>query len=459
MPLDFPANPVNGQAYGAYIYNAAVGAWQAKEDPATVAVTSDVAPASANNGDIWYNTTTGVSYVYYNDGNSGQWVEIVSSAVPNLNTKANLDGGNSFTGTQTFGTPIGLSSGGTNASLTGVNGGVVWSSATALGIIAAGTSGQVLKSNGAAAPSWQTLDLSYLPDAAFKKSVKAATTANITLSGTQTIDGIALVAGDRVLVKNQSTASENGIYNVASGSWTRPADANLSSEMGGAVVNVDSGGQGGQLWTTSFKTTDTLGTTAMNWYRVVDTSYTIPVSQGGTGASTFTSGAYLKGAGTSAITAQTGVPATDLTGTINQASLPAGTVLQVVNTKFTTLTTTASTSFVNFTTATFTPKRSNSLVLIQAMFSTSHGGALQVRNHNGTSIFTPPVAYHIFAGVGGPNYDVSTIRIPYYLQCTDLPGTTATRTYYFDFRVYSGTFGINEGGNGVSSITFTEIAQ
>ena len=288
MPLDFPANPVNGQAYGAYIYNATVGAWQSKEDPATVAVTSDVAPSSANNGDIWYNTTTGVSYVYYNDGNSGQWVEIVSSAVPNLNTKANLDGGNSFTGTQTFGTPIGLSSGGTNASLTGVNGGVVWSSATALGIIAAGTSGQVLKSNGAAAPSWQTLDLSYLPDAAFKKSVKAATTANITLSGTQTIDGIALVAGDRVLVKNQTTASQNGIYDVASGSWTRPADANLASEMGGAVVNVDSGTQGGQLWTTSFKTTDTLGTTAMNWYRVVDTSYTIPVSQGGTNATTVT---------------------------------------------------------------------------------------------------------------------------------------------------------------------------
>lgn len=288
MPLDFPANPTNGQAYGAYIYNATVGAWQAKEDPATVAVTSDVAPASANNGDIWYNTTTGVSYVYYNDGNSGQWVEIVSSAVPSLNTKANLDGGNSFTGTQTFGTPIGLSSGGTNASLTGVNGGVVWSSATALGIIAAGTSGQVLKSNGAAAPSWQTLDLSYLPDAAFKKSVKAATTANITLSGTQTIDGIALVAGDRVLVKNQSTASQNGIYDVASGSWTRPADANLASEMGGAVVNVDSGTQGGQLWTTSFKTTDTLGTTTMNWYRVVDTSYTIPVSQGGTGTNSGT---------------------------------------------------------------------------------------------------------------------------------------------------------------------------
>ncbi|NDD85356.1 hypothetical protein EBZ38_13925, partial [bacterium] len=40
-----------------------------------------------------------------------------------------------------------------------------------------------------------------------KASVRVATTANITLSGTQTIDGVSVIAGDRVLVKNQSTAS------------------------------------------------------------------------------------------------------------------------------------------------------------------------------------------------------------------------------------------------------------
>ena len=97
MALDFPASPVNGQAYGSYIYNATVGAWQSKEDPATVAVTSPTAPASANNGDIWYNSNTGVSYVYYADGSSAQWVEIVSSAVPLLDTKADLAGA-TFTG-------------------------------------------------------------------------------------------------------------------------------------------------------------------------------------------------------------------------------------------------------------------------------------------------------------------------------------------------------------------------
>jgi hypothetical protein len=57
-----------------------------------------------------------------------------------------------------------------------------------------------------------------------KAPVRAATTANIVLSGLQTVDGVALAAGDRVLVKNQATASENGIYYVETGAWTRSPD-------------------------------------------------------------------------------------------------------------------------------------------------------------------------------------------------------------------------------------------
>jgi phage-related tail fiber protein len=53
-----------------------------------------------------------------------------------------------------------------------------------------------------------------------KQSVRAASTANIaTLSGPMTLDGVALVAGDRVLVKDQTTAGQNGIYVVAAGAW------------------------------------------------------------------------------------------------------------------------------------------------------------------------------------------------------------------------------------------------
>lgn len=82
-----------------------------------------------------------------------------------------------------------------------------------------------------------------------KQSVRAATTANITLSNTQTIDGIALQVGDRVLVKDQSTGSENGVYVVASGSWARATDFDEPYEVTAGVfffveegtVNADAG--------------------------------------------------------------------------------------------------------------------------------------------------------------------------------------------------------------------------
>ncbi len=110
-----------------------------------------------------------------------------------------------------------------------------------------------------------------IPDATFKRSVKAATTANITLSATQTIDGVALVAGDRVLVKNQTTTSQNGIYVVAAGAWTRALDADTSSKIASAIVAIDSGTLlGGKLFDNDFKTTDTLGTTTMTWNMNLD---------------------------------------------------------------------------------------------------------------------------------------------------------------------------------------------
>ena len=82
-----------------------------------------------------------------------------------------------------------------------------------------------------------------------KQSVRAATTANITLSGTQTIDGVVLVSGNRVLVKNQSTGSENGIYVVAAGSWSRASDSDTDAKVNSGMftfveegtVNADNG--------------------------------------------------------------------------------------------------------------------------------------------------------------------------------------------------------------------------
>jgi len=65
----------------------------------------------------------------------------------------------------------------------------------------------------------------------FKDAVRAATTGNITLSAPQTIDGVGVIAGERVLVKDQTTASQNGPYQVNAGAWTRTTDADTSAKV------------------------------------------------------------------------------------------------------------------------------------------------------------------------------------------------------------------------------------
>ena len=110
----------------------------------------------------------------------------------------------------------------------------------------------------------------------WKDPVRAATTANITLSGAQTIDGVSVIAGDRVLVKDQSAGSGNGIYLAAAGAWTRATDFDAAAEVLGATVFVSEGTTNGN---SQYKmTTDapiTLGTTALVWAQVGGgTSYT-----------------------------------------------------------------------------------------------------------------------------------------------------------------------------------------
>lgn len=101
----------------------------------------------------------------------------------------------------------------------------------------------------------------------FKDSVRVATTANITLSGVQTIDGITLVAGNRVLVKDQTTASANGIYVVASGAWSRSSDTDATGEITpGMLVYIEEGTLNGtSQWVCNNTGTITLGTTAITF--------------------------------------------------------------------------------------------------------------------------------------------------------------------------------------------------
>ena len=237
------------------------------------------------------------------------------------------------------------------------------------GVFTANTSTLALKSyvDSQVQASSQGLDV--------KQSVRAATTANITLSGTQTVDGVALVAGDRVLVKDQSTGSENGIYVVVDGgAWTRAEDADSDAEVtAGLFTFVTEGTSYADTgWVVSTNDDITVGTTAITFtqfsgagvisagdglvqngtvFDVVGTSdritvnadsidiattyvgqssittvgtittgtwnaTTIGVEYGGTGVTTLASGEYVKGNGTGGLTTSATVPVADLDGTI-----------------------------------------------------------------------------------------------------------------------------------------------
>lgn len=100
----------------------------------------------------------------------------------------------------------------------------------------------------------------------FKHSVVAATTAAINLSGLQTVDGVALTAGARVLVKNQAAAKDNGLYLVvAGGAWTRCPDADTSAKVTpGLLVLVERGTvNGDSAWQLLTNAPITLGVTEL----------------------------------------------------------------------------------------------------------------------------------------------------------------------------------------------------
>jgi hypothetical protein len=115
----------------------------------------------------------------------------------------------------------------------------------------------------------------YAAGLSWKQPVVTATSANITRSGLQTINAVTLIAGDRVLVKDQTTASENGIYIASATAWTYAVGADDWNEYVGAIVFVASGSLNGTAWYCTAQPGGTLGVTAMNWSNFsVASSYT-----------------------------------------------------------------------------------------------------------------------------------------------------------------------------------------
>lgn len=85
-----------------------------------------------------------------------------------------------------------------------------------------------------------------------RNPVRVVATTNLGLSGLQTVDGISLAAGDRILLTGQATASENGVYDVAVATWSRSSPENASSGLkAGATWYVKEGSNAGSYWHTT----------------------------------------------------------------------------------------------------------------------------------------------------------------------------------------------------------------
>jgi hypothetical protein len=185
-----------------------------------------------------------------------------------------------------------------------------------------------------------------------------------------------------------------------------------------------------------------------------------PVNIGGTGATSLTSGSYLKGAGTSAIAAQAGIPAGDITSgtldtarlpTVPAAKMPSGTVLQVVTSGTSSNSTTVSGGYSWGNTglsASLTPISTSSRVKISVnlVVSCSAAGWVFMRVlRNGTAISS---------GTTGGTFNFNSLTYiadygrlePINTVIIDSPATTSAATYTVQFAVYTGTGYINRRG-------------
>ncbi|MGV1035331.1 MAG: hypothetical protein ACOYBP_08990 [Microbacteriaceae bacterium] len=131
-----------------------------------------------------------------------------------------------------------------------------------------------------------------LHNRAQKEVVAAATTANITLSGAQSIDGVAITT-QRVLVKDQTIPSENGIYQAAAGAWSRTADADSSAELDSALVVVAAGTANADRLYLQTSDNPTVGTSPIAWIQVGSQSVgSVPTAANKSMAASATSAAF-----------------------------------------------------------------------------------------------------------------------------------------------------------------------
>ena len=245
-----------------------------------------------------------------------------------------------------------------------------------------------------------------------KDSVVASTTGNITLSGTQTVDGIALVAGDRCLVKNQTAAADNGIYVVAASAWARSTDMSTWAQVPGAFTFIETGSTLADTgWVCTSNAGGTLGVTAITFTQFSGgTSYTagtgltlvgsvfsltnpVAINLGGTaGTSTPVAGAVPYGTGTAYAFTAAGTTGQVLTSATAGAPTWTTPFAGIAVTDDTTTNATRYPLFTSATTGTITGNNTSSTKLsfnpsTGILTATSFAGAL-----NGTVGSTTPAA-------------------------------------------------------------------
>ena len=165
-----------------------------------------------------------------------------------------------------------------------------------------------------------------------KATVRAATIAAGTLATSfeagDAIDGVTLVAGDRILIKNQGTGSENGIYVVeATGTPTRAFDLESGVSANGVFVWIEEGtvnANTGHICT-SATGSDVVGTDALAFTQF-DVVKTLTVTRGGTGQASLTANRVLVGNGTSAVDLSKTAPTGDFVGTTDTQVLSGKTL-------------------------------------------------------------------------------------------------------------------------------------
>jgi hypothetical protein len=237
----------------------------------TIAITGDIAYTSPSFDGTGNVTAAGTLATVATPGSTGG-----STAIPIITI--NAKGLTTSITTAAVIAPAGTLSGNTLAA------GVTASSLTSLGTIAnlTATAGTISTTPTASTDIANKLYVDTVAQGLdAKASCVAATTADITLSGAQTIDGISIVAGNRVLVKNQSLSQNNGIYLCASGAWTRTTDANTWDALTSAFTFIEQGTANGDCgFVCTANAGGTLGTTALPWSQF-------------SGAGTFTAGTGL----------------------------------------------------------------------------------------------------------------------------------------------------------------------